>query len=249
MTVRYHDRSEWQTTAEPVNGGSLYTPQTITQGVVHWPGGGRLPSSPAAVPAWLRDVQHDYLTSRGYSIGYNEAVCFGERWELRGFDFRCAANSPQNLQSFAVLMVLAGPASPADLEAARTAFADASARSRRPLKVIGHRDIEPTACPGDGAYAQLTAGLFDPMYQPPTPTPTPGDPMDTARLIRFRGFINVFLIGAGTPLHATGELVASWRNDDVPAMLIDAHAELMMQCAAAVSPAFTFTPGGSETDF
>lgn len=50
--------------------------------------------------------------------------------------------------------------------------------------------------------------------------------MQLARLIRFRGFTNVFLVGAGTPLHCTAELVADYRAEGVPAQLIARHPQL-----------------------
>jgi hypothetical protein len=55
----------------------------------------------------------------------------------------------------------------------------------RSLKVVGHRDIGATQCPGDGIYAQVKAGKLTPgdVPKPVPPKPQPGDNSMTIRIL------------------------------------------------------------------
>jgi hypothetical protein len=94
---------------------------------------------------------------------------------------------------------------PAQLRALWKLYDEACSELGRPLAMRAHGDGDATACPGPGIRHQLNAG------RPTIPNPpTEDNDMQTARRIRLKGTINEFLIGAGPPLHLTGELAAAY---------------------------------------
>lgn len=163
--------------------------------VLHYPAG---PLPTVSHVAWLRQLQRYSVNSRGYSLYYNWSIwTTGERGEIRGYDYRNAANDApgrpgnENLQSVSLLLVVGGSgttaagATPPQIVAVREAVAEIRARCGRHLPIIGHGDLEPTGCPGGGISAQLADGLFEPTQTPtPTPpTPAPGDDDMTTVLV------------------------------------------------------------------
>src|SRR5262245_7339439 len=102
MTV---PRSSWQSAAYPVTGPSSQ-PSQWRYNTLHWPGGNINVADPGGT---LRGMQQSWVTSKGYSLGYNFAVFpDGSAWEVRGFDIRCAANGSQdvNIPGVAILMAV-----------------------------------------------------------------------------------------------------------------------------------------------
>ena len=184
--VTFHPRASWQDPRKPITGPAPI-PNRIDTFVVHYTAADDLidgdPGERADdLPAYLRSMQSSYLSSRGYSVGYNFAVDWlGGVWELRGFDVRCAANKGWNERSIAVLCLVDGQ-DPLTVEALRSVnaiYAEAN-RRYRPLALKGHRDVGATQCPGTGIYAQIRAGLIRPQARPPiepappiTPPPPP----------------------------------------------------------------------------
>lgn len=242
--MTYHPRADWQSPEHPVRGSVAYDPGRVVQLVAHWPGG-RVPTSSAAVPAYLRAIQLDYETNRGYSIGYSEAVDpWGDRWELRGTTWRAAANSipgeppgQENARTWAILFLIGADAAtlpPAMIAGARDSIDHAQQLSHRPFRLLGHGDLEPTACPGAAVRIALTGGALAVPYPPVTPNP--GEPdMNTARIVRLPGYLNTFLVGAGAPLHLTPELFDAYKAAGVPVVAIAPHAQftkqVLSQCA------------------
>lgn len=172
MTLTIRPRGDWQNPAQPVVGPRMVL-STITLLPAHYTAASKIP---ADVPAYLRSIQNDYTVNRGYSIGYNFAVDqTGTCWELRGFDIKCAANKGMNEVTIAVLCLVDGAnaMNPAMVTTFRELGAEAQRRVAAALLVVGHRDIGATACPGDGIYGQVVAGLLEPAT---TPTPKPPDP-------------------------------------------------------------------------
>jgi hypothetical protein len=228
-----------------VTGPVAYDPARVMQTVAHWPGG-RVPTSSAGVPAYLRSIQSAYMAdpNRGYSIGYSEAVDpWGGRWELRGFDWRAAANAiageplgQENARTFALLFIIGADAAtlpPAMLEAARDSINAAQLVSGRRLELRGHGDLEPTACPGAAVRLAIVAGALAVPFPPTPPNPGEPDPMNTARIVRLPGYLNTFLVGAGAPLHLTPELLTDYKAAGVPVVKLEApHAQFTAQLLA-----------------
>ncbi|MFH2009706.1 MAG: hypothetical protein ABI333_24140, partial [bacterium] len=100
----YHDRTEWQDPAYPVTSTSWMNINALQYITLHYIGGDGVNLSD--IPQFLRNNQLDYVLNRGYSLGYNSAVSLdGDEWEIRGFDYRCAANGAQatNIPSYAIV--------------------------------------------------------------------------------------------------------------------------------------------------
>lgn len=154
------DRAAWEQTEFPVQ-GPVFRAHTVDKIVVHYTAAKTIPSD---VAGYLAAIQKSYTQNRGYSIGYNAAIDqTGVCWELRGFDFRCASNKPFNESTFAVLMLVDGadPANDKMVVRARQLVADVR-RVCPNARIVGHRDVNATACPGAGLYSQVVGGVFEP---------------------------------------------------------------------------------------
>ena len=178
VTIR--PRQDWQSPSQPVVGPSMNLGK-ITLLPAHYTAASKVPSD---TPSYLRSIQNDYTVNRGYSIGYNFAIDQdGVAWECRGFDIKCAANKDMNEVTIAVLCLVDGANAMNSkmVETFKGIGAEAERRCKKDLLVVGHRDIGSTACPGDGIYGQVQAGILEPGTAPtpipPTPTPTPGGDM------------------------------------------------------------------------
>ena len=143
------------TTSPPV------APAMIDSVVIHYPGHDGVGDDTARD---LANSQRYYATNRGYSLGYNAEVDrAGVLWQVRGIDYRNAANKGANNTSVSVQMRvnLDEPGSTAAVTRVRRFVADVERWCGHPLKVLGHRDVGATACPGDAIYNQITTGEFD----------------------------------------------------------------------------------------
>ena len=174
----FHPRSDWEDPKFPVNGGGYTAPRAIINDIdtspIHYPWADS-PDGDASdlvdVSQFLRNIQHFYRTgSRGYSIGYNFAVDHkGEIWELRGYEYKCAANLHHNGHTAAILMLVdwKDGATQAAIDSANLIIAETQRRSGNVQHVCGHNELRlingkgtATACCGEGLYAQLHAGLI-----------------------------------------------------------------------------------------
>jgi N-acetylmuramoyl-L-alanine amidase-like protein len=167
----YHDRTEWQDPAYPVTSSSWMDINALRYITLHYIGVDGVNLSD--IPDVLRGDQRDYVLNRGYSLGYNSAVSpDGDEWEIRGFDYRCAANGsqPVNIPSYAIQLMLPNTwsvptenqiASVRNLVAKIRATA-AAAGNNDFLEINGHRDLKATACPGDVIYNMIQNGTFEP---------------------------------------------------------------------------------------
>jgi hypothetical protein len=181
--MTYHPRSDWVDPAYPVTGPAADW-SAIDTVVIHYTAAADCPDGdwPDVVAAYLRAIQRDYVTNRGYSIGYMFAVDqHGGQWQLRGWEFRSAANKGHNEHTMPILCLVDGDraATAVAVEAVRQLVAEGARRAGRELAIVGHGDIGATACPGVGLAAQVRAGVFTPVVEPePEPTPpTEDDPM------------------------------------------------------------------------
>lgn len=186
MTTPLHPRSDWVDPKYPVTGPSCDL-RKIEYITLHWPGGSVSPApgnwTPHETVVDLQGEQKNYVTTRGYSIGYNFCVDYiGHRWILRGYDFKCAANggSTSNTKGLAIQlkMDINQSPTPAMIDGTRDMVAEIRGRINRSLPINGHRDVrpEPTSCPGAIIYRMIQDGVFEPQGIPDVPIPpvTPG---------------------------------------------------------------------------
>jgi hypothetical protein len=165
------DWNAWVDPAYPVSARNAFEWSDVTQIAIHYTAADNLIDGDpgenwANMPAYVRQIQRSYVTSRGYSIGYN--VGFDQRgksWRLRGVTFECAANAGHNEWTIAILCLVDGAdkASPEMVAAIRRFVGWARQQAGRHLKIVGHRDIGSTACPGAGLYDQIKSGAFEPQ--------------------------------------------------------------------------------------
>jgi len=167
----YHDRTEWQDPAYPVTSSSWMNLNALSYITLHYIGADGVNLSD--IPQFLRNAQLDYVINRGYSLGYNSAVSLdGDEWEIRGFDYRCAANGEQatNIPGYAILLMLSNTWSvppQSQIDGVRNLVAKirataAAAGNTDFLEINGHLDLKPTSCPGTVIYNMIQNGTFEP---------------------------------------------------------------------------------------
>jgi hypothetical protein len=189
-------RSAWVDPAMPVVGPAAI-PSSIVRVAIHYTAAPNLSDGDAGekagdVPAYLRAIHRDYTVNRGYSIGYSFAAdAYGQAWQLRGLDIKCAANKGMNDTTYAILCLVDGdnPANDPMTAAIREIVATIYAHLGRQVPIVGHRDIGATACPGVGLYAQVKSGTFIPTVTLPPIPPTDEDDMA----------LHVYYTGPATP--------------------------------------------------
>jgi len=176
-----HARTEWEDPSNRITGpvprGTAHT------WVIHYPGGGSAPIG-TAVAGYLRNIQADYVRSRGYSIGYSWGVAQdGSKWQIRGDDFNPASNPGRKVagnfndvsRSIFVMVANDDEASPAAIESINEIIA-----THPDWAVIVHGDVDYTSCAGVGLTGQVRSGVIGQTATPPTiPTiPTTTDEVD-----------------------------------------------------------------------
>jgi len=170
--MELHRRSSWQLESMPVVGPPC--PLTdIVQIAVHYTAAAKVGRDTAS---YLRAIHRDYTINRGYSIGYNYAVDqLGRAWELRGVDIKCAANKGRNHDTLAILCLVDGdnPANDRMVITIRELVAFIRRHAPNARRIVGHRQIGATSCPGTGLFTQVISGMFEPT--PPAPPPSPSE--------------------------------------------------------------------------
>jgi len=77
--------------------------------------------------------------------------------------------------------------------------------------------------------------------------------MNTARLIRFKGYVNVFLVGGGGPAVAVGDKDYEYLNNlNIPKVFVNHEQELLSVCRqAGIDPdnEAELVPGGPQDHF
>lgn len=158
-------RSSWEASGYTIAAHTNSKPldwRLVRQLVIHYTADRRAMSDTAQ---YLRNMQKSYVDRRGYSLGYNVAVDQqGVSWEIRGTDFRPAANINVNNTTFTVLCLVdwQDPCNPAMVETVRELVGWARAQTGEQTPVVGHRDVGSTNCPGSGIYNQIVSGVFEP---------------------------------------------------------------------------------------
>lgn len=69
--------------------------------------------------------------------------------------------------------------------------------------------------------------LLAPPIAPPTTPPTEDSTMSTVRRVRVRGYLNVWLVGAGPALHLSPDLNTEFDREGVPLVVTSEHPQLM----------------------
>lgn len=180
-----HTRDEWQTAAQPVEGPAMDL-LDLRYIVLHYNGATADLDGPDDLYtdedtiADLRDSQASYLSSRGYSYGYNSEIApDGDEWEVRGFDIRSGANGciDTNRAGYAIQIPTTSPEDPptvAQVEGTRAAIlrirlAAAAAGNTDHLEIVGHGDVRPTCsdgagtlCPGEPIRTLMEGGALEP---------------------------------------------------------------------------------------
>lgn len=184
MTV--HNRTAWK--ARKPKGVTKLVPADVKFVAVHWPGSeGHLPVEDVA--AQLRGWQDFHMDDRGWrDIAYNEAVDQnGDVWMLRGPN---ADGSVKDMggEVYSILAVYGVPDTPSQAMLAtikeRVALAQ---KTYTKAKVVGHRDLKSTDCPGDKVYDWLQHGMpLEGTTPEPDPEPDPEpEPAGRDDLFRF----------------------------------------------------------------
>lgn len=110
----------------------------------------------------VRQIQDFHMDGRGWSdVGYNFLVDVkGRIYEGRGWLVVGAHAPDHNSSGIGVCMIgRDGDATPAAKKAIRWLYDEACRRKGGKLKMLGHRDVYATSCPGNELYAWVRAGM------------------------------------------------------------------------------------------
>jgi len=183
MTL-YYSRAHWENPAQPVTGPD---PQAVRgTWVIHYPGneGFDEPLTDDEMIQYCRNIQNDYVTNRGYSVGYSFIVSqSGLAYEARGFDINNAANKGSKMQpeipnfnavSMSIQVAVSGQDA-ASVEA--IAKVNEIIALEPDWDVVVHADVDYTSCCGAGMIEQVQLGIIGQGVSPgPTPPiPSSGD--------------------------------------------------------------------------
>lgn len=180
-------RAEWGARQADMAKIGTRSPSTISLVFVHYAdvvpptdpaGQGYNLSEPDA--STVRAIQNYHMDTQGWGdIAYSRLVApDGDVFEGRPLEWVPAATYGYNVQSVAYCVLTNGPIT----EAAKVALsqqihADLAPYGLPVLSIKCHRDVNPTACPGD----EITAWVHDGMplgVTPPPPPPPPVIPCD-----------------------------------------------------------------------
>lgn len=150
--------------------------------VVHWVGGAGTLNirSHSDCPTRIRAIQQ-YEMTHGYSdIAYNLVCCpHGTVYEGRGLNVRGAANGPATNGTKPSVCLLLNVDDPMT-SAMQDRILDLN-RWVTPGRIVGHREVNTTTCPGDQVFAWIETH----RTAPPTPKPpTPVEDDDMQRLVK-----------------------------------------------------------------
>ncbi len=167
----------------------------------------------------VRSIQAFHMRSvaaggRGWSdIGYNFLVdVHGTIYEGRGWETIGAHAAGWNRVAIGVCFIgRDGDVTDAAKRAIRQLYAEACRRKGGELRTIGHRDVNPTTCPGDGLYRWVRAGMpVKGASSTPDPTPDEGeDDMQKTALVAIDGRATWWVKEPEVPLRA---LIDPWQK-------------------------------------
>ena len=226
-----HPRTLIEQPGYPIH-GPLMNYAAVDTVVIHYTADDELPDGDPGeliedVAPYLQAINRMYWhkTPTGYAIGYNFASDWlGGIWELRGLNYKCAANKDHNEHTVAVLMLTDGTEPPTEpaRAAVRELIALVESTVGRQVTILGHDELRdphhPTGCPGAGNLevlhtpATVQGGQFSPRYTttpepepepepvPPTPTPPPKEVDMQPFIIENRGTGEIALVYGDHPV-------------------------------------------------
>jgi hypothetical protein len=182
--VEYHARSDWTDAPRPVADLVRLDPAEVVGVAVHYTGSTSKLGQSATLVLSKRRLEDERVfhtasppQGRGWSdIAYLAAQDqAGRVFDCRGIAYRSAANgnATVNRQYGAItwLIGVGDTPTPAMIEAFKVWRRDYwLTRYPKATKVVGHRDLYATECPGDPAYTLVRSGE---LLKPPTPVITP----------------------------------------------------------------------------
>ena len=171
-------RTEWG--AKPLTAYSTRIDATYRTGIAIHHSVTSEGKSQNEVEAILRMIDNLHR-SKGYGgIGYNLAVDFAGRvYEARGVNILGAHVSNANARNYGIVYIGDGRERITDaaVEAIQGLVKKLQVNSKKKLKIYGHQELAPTACPGPKIQKLVANGKFDAPYDPPRQyvTAKPGD--------------------------------------------------------------------------
>jgi LysM repeat protein len=161
-------------------------PTRINEMTVHYTGAKRVDRNQDSIAAYLKATERHHMSRdpKMSGVGYNFAIDkWGRIWELRGWDFKNAANgTTSNNTSFSVNCLVGvedNEPTPEMVSALQWLYREGVRRFRKPLAVKGHQEHKATACPGGELMKLIRSGRI--QAPAPTPAPTPAPPTTPAR--------------------------------------------------------------------
>lgn len=148
--------------------------------------------SQAEVEGILRRIDAQHRGKGWGGIGYNLAVDYdGRVYEARGIDILGAHASRMNTKSYGICYIGDGRKRITDkgILGIKKAIVLVQNHSAKKLKVVGHRDVGSTACPGSKIYNPITAKEFNiewPLLQPKPPVKPPVKPKPDRKYVVVR---------------------------------------------------------------
>lgn len=156
------DRATWGAKPPKGAGNLLGKPAGVA---IHWEGPHMGSPAHALCGSTVRSIQAYHQNVKGWSdIAYNLVVCqHGYVFEGRGVQKGSAANGTAqgnlDYHSICALVGLNDPTPQAMLDGIKEARA-LCLKAGVGTKVVGHRDLFSTNCPGDAIYARVRSGYF-----------------------------------------------------------------------------------------
>jgi hypothetical protein len=248
--VEYFARSAWTSAPRPVRDLVALDAGELRGIAVHYTGS----TTPLGDSPTLGQTVHrleaervEHVEGRGWSdIAYLAAIDqAGRVFDCRGIAYRSAANGDQavNRSHGAVTILLGVGAQPT--AAALAAFRDWYQRIwlnywPKAGRIVGHRDLHSTSCPGDPLYALIKAGTL--ASPPPGKDP---DPMAGFTLDQLTRAISTKTMSAEAdfqphdptpadpertigPAAALGEILASCRRTEVDNARIESKLDKLL---------------------
>ena len=142
----------------------------------------------AQVEAILRRIDDQHRANGWGGIGYNLAVDYAGRvYEARGVDIHGAHAAGSNATGYGICFIGDGRKgiTPQAVATIKRLVIELQAYSLKKLDVVGHYQVNSTACPGTHIIAEIKKKTFDSPYPLPKPVkPKPPKPTQKTVVVR-----------------------------------------------------------------